>query len=266
VSDADFTSPRADTAPSPAMSSLNGGGDSQPVPLRGCLYCHAEGTTTLGEIRRRFGLGAPTPTLTCSSCGAVADFEIGNGSPDSWRIRYRSVNKAARFYYAMVHLGRGSWLDAETALHESLIGFVQRHRLQQTQHGDLLWLRPAPLAPAPPLMSPDEIVYVTLNPASLKQNSRGARSPAGRPSGRTDDTVQDSGRLYLTDHKLHLLGHRRDWSHKLTDIARVEYTDQHWRVYLGGGQYYQGENLPNQLDAQLFCAVVKALGKIGDGD
>ncbi len=258
MNDAEFTPSGIADAPSPPLSVASDG--EQPAPLLGCLYCHAEGATTLGEARRRFGLGAPTPTLMCSSCSAVADFEMGAGI-DDWRIRYRSVNKAARYYYAMIHLGRGGWLDADTALHESLIGFVQRYRMQQTQHGDLLWLRPAPLTPAPPLMSPDEIVYVMLNPVGLKQGNRNGRAPT-----RANDTVQDTGRLYLTDHKLHLLGRHRDWSHKLSEIARTDYTDQHWRVYLGGGQYYQGENLPNQLDAQLFCAVIKALGETGDGE
>ncbi len=232
---------------------------SVPVPLQGCLYCHTEGSTALGESRPLLGLGASIPIITCSSCGAVAQFEASDdpNHPDQWRIRYRSVNKAPRFYYVMIHLGQAGWLDAQTALAESRRGFVQRQWMQRTQRGDLTWLHPVSLEPTPPLMSPDEQVYLMLNPASLFQAVRG-----GRALGRGDDTLQDTGRFYVTDRKLHLLGHRRDWSHKLSDVQRAEQTDHHWRVYIGdGSQYYQGENLPNQLDAQLFAAAVKALCK-----
>ncbi|MHB8629133.1 MAG: hypothetical protein ACYDBJ_21190 [Aggregatilineales bacterium] len=226
-----------------------------PAPLRGCLYCHTEGATALGEGRKVLGLGGGT-VLTCQHCGAVAQFEPGEKA-DQWRIRYRSVNHSARYYYVWLHLGQAGWLDAQTALEESRRGFVQRIRLQQLQRGDLAWLHPAPLASPPSLMSPNEVVYAMLNPASLHQGSKN-----GRSLSRGDSPMQDAGRFYLTDRKLHLLGHRRDWSHKLVEVQRVDNNDRYWRAYIGANsQYYQGENLPGQLDAQLFAAIIRALTK-----
>ncbi len=236
------------------MTELTADAALLPTPLRGCLYCHTEGSTTLAESRKVLGLGGNVPTITCSACGAVASFEAGQNA-DDWRIRYKSVNKASRFYYVMIHLGPANWLDAKTAIEESRRGFVQRQRVQQTQRGDLSWLQPTRLDPAPPLMSPDELIFLSLNPGTLQQAAKtGMLTRAGEGS------VQDTGRFYVTDRKVHLLGHRRDWSHKLSDVQRVEHTEQHWRIYVGDGtQFYQGENLPNQLDAQLFAAVVRTL-------
>ncbi len=227
-----------------------------PAPLRGCLYCHSEGATSLGEGRKVLGLGGGGSIITCSQCGAIAQFEEGE-TPDRWRIRYRSVSRAARYYYVWLHLGQGAWLDADTALEESRRGFVQRCRLQQTQRGDLSWLHPAALALPPSLMSPDERVYLMLDPASLRQGGKN-----GRGAARTgEDPIQDVGCLYLTDYKLHLLGKRRDWANKLADIRRVDHNEQYWRAYIGQtGQYYQGENVPGCADVQLFAAVIRALG------
>jgi hypothetical protein len=225
-----------------------------PAPLQGCLYCHTEGSITLSEGRKILGFGSGLPTLTCSSCGSVALFEAGP-TPDSWRIRYKSVNKAPRFYYVMLYLGKAGWLTAEQALEASRNGYVQRQRIQQAQRGDFSWLHPAPLNPPPPLMSHDENVYVTVNPVTFQQAMR-----AGSVLAQGEENVLDSGRFYLTDKKLHLLGHRRDWSHKLTDVQRIEHNDEYWRVYVGESeQHYQGANLPDQIDAQLFTTIVKML-------
>jgi hypothetical protein len=225
-----------------------------PAPLQGCLYCHTEGSISMAEGRKILGFGSGLPTLTCSSCGSVAQFEAGE-DPDSWRIRYKSVNRAPRFYYVMLYLGKAGWLTAEEALEVSRNGYVQRQRIQQVQRGDLSWLHPKTLNPPPPLMSPDENMYVTFNPVTFQQAMRaGSMLPPG------EENVLDSGRFYLTDRKLHLLGHRRDWSHKLSDIQRVEHNEQYWRIYVGeSDQHYQGLNLPDQVDAQLFTTVVKML-------
>jgi hypothetical protein len=225
-----------------------------PAPLQGCLYCHTEGSISLAEGRKILGFGSGLPTLTCSSCGSVALFEAGE-DPDMWRIRYKSVNRAPRFYYVMLYLGKAGWLTAEEALEVSRNGYVQRQRIQQVQRGDLSWLHPKVLNPPPPLMSPDENMYVAFNPVTFQQAMRaGSVLPPG------EENVLDSGRFYLTDRKLHLLGHRRDWSHKLSDIQRVEHNEQYWRIYVGeSDQHYQGLNLPDQVDAQLFTTVVKML-------
>src|SRR4051794_36980369 len=94
-----------------------------PAPLQGCLYCHSEGSITLSEGRKVLGFGSSVPTITCSQCGSVAFFEAGP-DPDSWRIRYKSVNKSPRFYYVMLYLGRAGWLSAEEAMLLSRNGFV----------------------------------------------------------------------------------------------------------------------------------------------
>ncbi len=225
-----------------------------PAPLQGCLYCHTEGSITLTEGRKILGFGSGLPTLTCSSCGSVALFEAGP-DPDTWRIRYKNVNKSSRFYYVMLYLGHAGWLSADRALEISRNGYVQRQRIQQVQHGDLEWLRPEPLSPPPPLMTPDERVFVSVNPVTFQQAMR-----AGSVLAQGEENVLDSGRFYITDRKLHLLGHRRDWSHKLTDIQRVEHNDRYWRIYVGESeQHYQGLNFPDQMDAQLLTAIVKAL-------
>ncbi len=225
-----------------------------PAPLQGCLYCQTEGSTTLAEGRKFLGFGSGTPTLTCKSCGAVALFEAGPNS-HSWRIRSKKVNRSSRHYYAMVHLGNGGWLDAEEALEISRRSFVQRHRLLQAERGDLSWLYPARLQPPPPLMSPDENVYMTINPVTFQQSTRG-----GIVLAQDEENVLDSGCFYATDRKVHLLGKRRDWSHKLSDLQDVEHTDRCWRIYVGTArQYYQGLNQADQIDAQLVTAVIRAL-------
>jgi len=224
------------------------------APLQGCLYCHSEGTITLAQGRKILGFGSGLPTITCSNCGSVALFEAGPDL-DTWRIRYKSINKASRFYYVMLYLGRAGWLSAEQALETSRAGFVQRQRIQQVQRGDLDWLHPAPLDPPPPLMSPDEVVFLTANPATFQQAMR-----AGSVLAQGEENVLDSGRFFVTDRKLHLLGHRRDWSHKLIDIQRIEHNETYWRIYVGDSeQHYQGANVPDQIDAQLFTAIVKQL-------
>lgn len=236
-----------------------------PAPLQGCLYCHAEGSTALSEGRTLFGrsfslgsfnlgrlnLGGP-PGLTCRACGSVAQFVAGPADdPDAWRIRYRRPGRAPQYYYAMVYLGGAGWLEAEEALAISRRAYVQRLRVAQAARGDLSWLRPAPLNPPPPLMAYDERVYLTLNPATLQQTGRAAAD---------EESVIDSGIFYVTDQKVHLLGHRRDWSHKLADLGEVSFNERHWRLHLaGGGQHYQGANYADQIDAQLFTTVIKAL-------
>ncbi len=230
-----------------------------PAPIQGCLYCHTEGSITVAESRKILGFGSGLPTLTCSSCGSVALFESGP-DPDTWRIRYKNINKSPRFYYVMLYLGRAGWLTADQALEASRNGYVQRQRIQQAQHGDFSWLRPSPLTPPPPLMSVDELVYLMVNPATFQQAMR-----AGSVLGQGEENVLDSGKFYVTDRKLHLLGHRRDWSHKLSDIRRVEHTDDYWRIYVGESeQHYQGANMPDQIDAQLFTTVVKMLCRVDE--
>lgn len=222
-------------------------------PLQGCLVCHSEGATYLAEQRKFLGLGGSQPMLTCRVCGSVAQLEQGSSaSGEDWRIRYKKVNRDGQYYYASVFFGAAGWLDADAALHISRNGYVQRMRVAQTERGDISWLRPTRLNPPPPLMSFDESVYLTLNPIALAQTGRSQA-----------EMTLDTGIFYLTDKKVHLLGQRRDWSHRLDEIQSVEYTDQYWRINLTrDGQHYQGNNhpdLPDKMDAQLFVAVLRAV-------
>jgi hypothetical protein len=236
------------------MQAMTDNATEVPAPLQGCLYCHEEGRITVAEGRKILGFGEGLPTLTCGGCASVAVFQPGPDA-DTWRIRYKNYNKSARFYYVMLYLGNAGWMSADQALEASRNGYVQRQRVQQVQSGDLEWLHPYSLDPLPQLMSPDESVYLSSTVATFQQAMR-----AGRVLAQGEENVLDSGRFFVTDRKLHLLGQRRDWSHKLTDIQRVEHTENYWRIYVGDSeQHYQGSNLPQEMDAQLFTTIVKQL-------
>lgn len=226
-------------------------------PLLGCLYCHAEGSTTLSPPRKFLGLGGNYPVLTCSHCASVALLDYDPGNAQNWRIRYRRVNRAPRYYYVAVYLGRAGWLSAQKALAASTNGYVQRTRVQQTRAGDLSWLQPATLRPPPPLMGVNEVVYLTLRAVTFQE-----AAPPGLLVRVDQGTVLDSGKFYVTDQKLHLLGQRRDWSHRLSDIRKVEYDEKAWTIVLntpGQPQQYRGLNAFDQFDPQLVAAVVEAL-------
>jgi hypothetical protein len=225
-------------------------------PLQGCLYCHHEGTIKFAEGRKVLGFGSGLPTLTCSHCGAVSFLEAGSGTT-AWRVRYKKVNEAAQYYYMMVHFKQQRWYDAEDALTISRKGFVQRHRIDQVQQGDLGWLAPSPLDPPPPLMAPSEKVYVALPNVTLQQPAQSNGFLA-----LNEVTILDSGTFYVTNSRLHLIGQRRDWANRLNEIRDIEHDEHHWRIYVGANrQCFNGENTPDELDAQLFAAVVKFLWK-----
>jgi hypothetical protein len=247
-----------EATPPVAASTMDSPDEELPAPLQGCLFCHSEKTISSGERKTLFGLGRPQQTLTCSSCGAVALFQ--SQSPDQWRIQYVKVPHVARYYYLRVHLAEVGWLDSDQALEISQRGYVQRHRMQQIQRGDLAWLHPHRLTPPPPLMSPAESVYLTIEPVTLSQEgaARGTGLLSQLPINRGNQAVMDSGRFYVTDLKIHLLGERRDWSHKLTEISKFDHDLRGWRLTVGT-QVYSGENHADGVDAQLFVTVVKSL-------
>ncbi|MBX3061581.1 MAG: hypothetical protein U0528_04295 [Anaerolineae bacterium] len=223
-------------------------------PLQGCLYCHHVGTVRYAEGRKVLGLGSGLPTATCSHCGTVAQLEIEDGDDPYWRIRYKKLNSAPEYYYVMVYLGEQRWIDGEEAMEISRRGFVQRHRIDQVQHGDLEWLEPAPLNPPPPLMSPYETVYLAVPDVSLWQPSS--------QNGGSGGSALDVGTFYVTDRRMHLVGQQRDWSNRLAEIRSIEHDENAWRIFIGGNrQYFTGSNTLESLDAQLFTAIVKALWK-----
>jgi hypothetical protein len=224
-------------------------------PLQGCLYCHSEGTTTLSYNRRLLGFGSDFPLLRCSHCNSVALLDYDPDHPDDWRIRYRRVNRAPRYYYVAIYLGRAGWLSASAALTISTDGYAQRMRVAQAKAGDLAWLQAvhSPL----PLMSAAEDVYLTLKGVTLQ-----ATPPSALLVRAEQGAVFDSGKFYVTNQKLYLLGQRRNWSHVLTDVRKIDYDDKCWVIYLDTPdqlQHYRGTNTSDQLDAQLAAAVIEAL-------
>ncbi|MBN2305670.1 MAG: hypothetical protein JXQ72_14400 [Anaerolineae bacterium] len=195
--------------------------------------------------------------LTCTQCGTVAWLDVSVSNPDQWHIRYRRVNRDSSYYYVAVHFGRGDWLSAQQALEISTNGYAQRQRVIQVQASNLTWLHPSPLRPPPPLMKPDEKVYLSLKGVTLQD-----APPPGFWVRADQGDVQDSGKFYVTDQRLHLLGQRRDWSHGLDKIARVGYDRQSWTIVLQTSdqvQQYRGLNAQDQLDAQLVAMIVEAL-------
>lgn len=231
--------------------------ESLPPPLLGCLICHTENSLTLLPSRRILGFGTEFPLLTCSNCGAVAVLDWNQARTEEWRIRYRKVPHAFPYVYAHLRFARVGWLGADEALDVSTEVFIQRQRLQQVKHGDLAWLKPSRLSPPPPLMSADEIVYLALKPASYCET--GGRALFFRSRS---EVILDSGIFYVTNLKVHLLGQRRDRSHRLSEVQRVEYKEDQWFVHVGVGgrpHYYQGFGQVGGLDAELIVAVVEVL-------
>lgn len=230
---------------------------SQISPLQGCLCCHQEGTVTLTEGRKILGFGSDYPILKCGHCGSVAWLDVGPAAPDQWRIRYRRVNPSPEYYYPALYFGKAGWLSAEDALKISTNAFVQRRRMQQVADRDLSWLKPLPLSPPPPLMDANEIVYLKLKGVTLQETP-----PSGLLARPDQGTVLDSGKFYVTGHKMHLLGQRRDWSHPLTAIQHIDYDDQAWAIVLNSADepyQYRGLNTSDQLDAQLIASIIEAL-------
>jgi hypothetical protein len=232
--------------------------DDLPPPLLGCLFCHVEGGMSLNEPRKILGIGGNFPILTCSHCGSTALFDFGDIEADTrWRIRYRRFNQERHYYYAGLYLGKGGWLDADDAIDISTRAYIQRQRVRQSRQGDLYWLKPAPLSPPPPLMNPHENVYMAFQHVTYYQGQ------PNRFSAQANANSLDSGSFFVTDAKIHLLGHRRDWSYSLSEIESVEYNQRAWVIHLrtssGVPEYFSGENHPSELDAQLVAAVLQSL-------
>jgi hypothetical protein len=223
-------------------------------PIQGCLYCHSEGTTTLSKGRKILGFGSNFPQLRCDHCHSVAWFDYAD---DDWRINYRHVNRAPRYYYVSIYLGRAGWLPSQEALRISTNGYAQRMRVTQTKSGDLSWLQPATYDPSLPQMAPGERAYLTLKAVTLHETSPSAiwlRSGSG--------ALLDSGKFYVTDRKMILFGQRRDWFYSLDEVSHTGYDEKYWTVYLDStdpARYFRGANVHDQLDAQLVAAVVEAL-------
>jgi hypothetical protein len=129
--------------------------------------------------------------------------------------------------------------------------------MQQVMDGDLGWLKPGRLSPPPPLMSAKEVVYLALKPVTYYETGTSRIPWFGRR-----DAELDTGTMYATDSKLHLLGQRRDRSHRLTEVQDVQYKGGVWTVQTAAGEkphHYQGRALSGSLDAELITAVIDLL-------
>lgn len=225
----------------------------QPEPLVGCLICHQEGTLTLSEGRRVFGMGEQAPMITCSHCESTAFLSWEEDDPQAWRIKYRHID--AEYPYAVLRFAKQGWVRDEDALAISTDIYAQRHRVQQTQAGDLSWLSTQQLDPPPPLMHPNETVYLTLKPVTYREVN-----PSKIPFFQTEDDVLDTGTCYITESKIHLLGQRRDRSHKLEEIEYTDFAGNRWMAYVNNAQlYYGGITDENSLDAQLIAVIIQTL-------
>jgi hypothetical protein len=222
-------------------------------PLVGCLVCHSEGTTSLLEGRRILGFGSEFPLLECTRCQSTALLDWAEDRPEYWRIKYRKI--PSQYSFAVQGFGH-EWLESEQALEISTQVYIHRKRLDQTHSGDLSWLKPTRLMPPPPLMSPIEWVYLEIPSISYCETRQ-----TGLLSRNKDANILDTGKFYVTDSKIHLLGQRRDRSHRLTDIQRLEFAGQSWYVHIDGESphHYHGYSQDGILDAELIIAVITTL-------
>src|SRR5690606_33197529 len=226
-------------------------------PVLGCLFCHTEGAVSVEPGRAPVSRGNGVAVIKCSYCGAVAELDAGPESSNSWRIRYRKVNPAERYYYVARHFGGGNWLDGDEALRVSTYGFVQRQRVRQTSDGDLSWLAPLSLDPLPPFIVRGETVYLELRAVTLQR-----LAPRTWIFRAGQDELLDSGKLFVTDRKLHLLGQRRDWSVSWADVLDTAYDDAAWRATLGGEDQTRelsAQSASNEIDPQLITAIFDLL-------
>lgn len=231
-------------------------------PVQGCLYCHSEGAVSVEAGRGRLPRTDSATLLKCSHCGSVAELEAGPGDPQgSWRIRYRKVNQAPRYYFVARRFGAGDWLDRAQALQASTNGYVQRQRVRQTAEGDLSWLAPLALDPAPPFIVEGETVFLDLRAVTLS-----VLAPQTWIFRSGQDELLDSGKLYVTDRKLHLLGQRRDWSVSWADVLDSGYDAEHWHIRAAGDERtrrFSAQRLSNEMDPQLIVTIVEHLRQEG---
>lgn len=228
--------------------------DQSPPPLTGCLVCHTEGTTSLLEGRRFLAFGEQFPILECSHCQSSAFLDWDEEKPEFWRIKYRKI--PAQYHYAALLFGSAGWVESEQAVELSTQIYIHRKRLEQTRSGDLSWLKPTRLSPPPPLMSLIETVYLEIPSISYVETKQ-----TGLLSRSRDGAILDTGKFYVTDSKIHLLGQRRDRSHKLADIRLVEFQGVSWYVHITGDRphHYHGYAQDGILDAELIAAIITAL-------
>jgi len=229
---------------------------TRPEPLIGCLVCHQEGTIELvSPSQRVLNIGDNYPRLICQSCQSVAIFDGDEDDGDiQWRIRYKTVGDSSVTYdYAKRKLKPSLWHQDDDALELSRDIYTQRYRIQQLQNKDFEWLRPETLNPPPPLMRPDETVYLTLKSVSYCEEQ-----PTQLGLFKKAPEILDTGICYITDSKVHLLGQRRDRSHKLSEI-QAEYKDDIWYARIADNSLYYTGFSQSKLDAEVIVTIFKVL-------
>lgn len=214
-------------------------------PLIGCLVCHTEGTIT-EFIAQRWWRSA-LPLLRCSHCGSTARFDINpNGQ---WRIQYQQVNPAPHYHYAAYLLGQSRWLKEEMALEYSRDAYIQRHRLQQVEAGNIGWLTPIALNVTVAL---DDVEKPLLQIAEAKLGRR--------VEDNDKSTTQiDFGTLVITDRRLHLIGQERPWIYEWNAISRMGYQANTWSMDFSDTHCIEHQADEDSIDAQLLVAVINHL-------
>lgn len=225
-------------------------------PVQGCLFCHSEGAVSVETGRSRLMRGSNLPVIRCSHCGAVAELDA-LPEREVWRIRYRKVNHADRYYYVAQQFGSGEWHDQSAALQISTNGFVQRQRVRQTAEGDLSWLAPLEVDPLPPFIDQGETVWLELRGVTLAR-----MAPQTRVFRSGQSEIIDSGKLYVTGLKLHLQGQRRDWSIAWPDVPGSRYDSDMWQIWVESNDQpceLSAQRASNEIDPQLIIAIVERL-------
>lgn len=228
-----------------------------PPPLIGCLFCHTEGQMTQSEGRRVMGFGGDFPVITCQHCGAVAWLDWDGQDTEHWRIRYRKVPTDLPYNYAALRFEKAGWVEENDALDISTEIYIHNQRLAQVKAGEIAWLKPTQLHPPPPLMGADEKVYLSLKPASYCETR-----PASLLNRSIVGAVLDTGTLYVTDSKIHLLGQRRDRSHRLREVSGVSYDDKLWYIHFKDGErgyHYQGFGQDTLFDTEMIAGIIETL-------
>lgn len=214
-------------------------------PLIGCLVCHTEGTIT--EFSPQRWWRSALPLLRCSHCGSTARFDID--PTGQWRVQYQHMNPAPHYHYAAYLLGQSKWLKEDTALDYSRDAYIQRHRLQQVEAGNISWLTPIGLMN----------VAVTLDEAE-KPLLQIAETKLGR---RVEDdkstTAVDFGTLIITDRRLHLVGQERPWIYEWNAVSRANYKANTWTLDFSDTHFIEHQADMDSIDAQLLVGVINHL-------
>ncbi len=216
-------------------------------PLIGCLVCHTEGTIT--EFSPQRWWRSALPLLRCNHCGAVARFDV---TPQGqWRVQYQKINTAPHYHYAAYLFSRSKWVTEESAISYSRDAYIQRHRLQQVEAGNIGWLTPIALIDdmALPL---DESENPLLRIAEAKLGRR--VNVEDKPSPQVD-----FGTLIVTDRRLHLIGQERSWIYEWNAISATAYASNTWTLDFSDTHFIEHLADNDRIDAQLLMAIINHL-------